>query len=384
MNFPSSSKKYGHFYQLLYTLIFTLTWLFISFSSGNADYDSYKLAYDSLSEYSDIGYSILVSIFHYLGIKYQIFLSFFSLVALSLLSSTIKKFTDKPIWVFALYIIFPFFFDIVQIRNFMALSIMIFALRYLVEFSWKNFSLYILSIAVASTFHTVALVYILFVICYMEHYKTVANISVWLAVIGSIMVSFLSRLVQNPLIASFISSFNPRILYYISDISLDNNTILLYVLYVLIPCFLSYRLYYKYEKKQEQYNTTFTNDRFFTMLSKVCILSLAFIPIIIIDPTLFRVFRNVIVCFYLLFYSNLYFEGRISGVKIIFYRIAITTYSVLSFVNFLLLDEKMYNSVTHPNLYNNLFFNSTSGLFTFLILSFVVILALNFYVGDND
>ncbi|GKU31642.1 EpsG family protein [Clostridium folliculivorans] len=358
-----------------FIIIFIIMWILFAFNTGNADYDVYKMSYDSMSSFfNDVGYNSLALVFSYFGVSYQMFLAFFSLIGLLLIANTVFEFSQQPTKVFFLYCIFPFFFDIVQIRNFMAMAIVIYAIRYLIKFNNKNFIKYCLCILIASSFHTVALVYLIFLFVYIKDIKKLFKVSIILATCGSIGILASIQLIRKTIVGSILYSLNPKILYYLSD-NLQSKTRTLYIIYItcmLIITFIEYKIYFKRSNNLMHVNDGETNK--VLVLLKLCILSSVFIIFVILDPTMFRIYRNVIPYFYMLSTYITYDKSKRVNIVSILINISFYSFAILSFINFLIKDSMMYYIVTSPILNNNFLLQQmrNSLILTLFLLFYIV------------
>ena len=133
----------------LFIIMFLWMWILLAFSSGNADYIMYKEQYEASAQngIQNWGYplfSIMLCIFSSLYIPYNVFLGFYGLIGLTLIATTIYKLSKNKSLTAACYFIFPFVFDVVQIKNFMAMAIIIYAMQFLINTNnKKNITKYI-------------------------------------------------------------------------------------------------------------------------------------------------------------------------------------------------------------------------------------------------
>ena len=112
-------------------------WVLFWGNFDNADYLNYKNLYDYVS-YSGTGYStsqiglvLIMKLASRIGFEYHHFLMLLSLVGIYLISHTVNRYTDKPQFVFLLYCVYPFLLDIVQVKHFLAMSIIVYSFKYL-------------------------------------------------------------------------------------------------------------------------------------------------------------------------------------------------------------------------------------------------------------
>ena len=132
---------------------------------SNADYEHYLATYELqeqgvVFETSQIGFITLMNISSSLGLTYTGFLISVSIIGIFLIYTTVIKYTTKPNFVFALYFIHPFFLDIVQVKHFLAMSIIIFSAQFLIENKLTSTYKYIGGILIAASIHYISLFFI--------------------------------------------------------------------------------------------------------------------------------------------------------------------------------------------------------------------------------
>ncbi|MBT1173159.1 EpsG family protein [Bifidobacterium sp. MA2] len=137
----------------------------MAFSSGNADAGINEYRYNDYEETKGIteaGYYLLMKVFSGSGIPFATYKQIIAAIELSLIGSTILKLATNTNVVLALYILYPFCMDVVQMRYTLALSIVIFSFRFLLDNKNKirNSILFAILIIVASLFHSLSIFYI--------------------------------------------------------------------------------------------------------------------------------------------------------------------------------------------------------------------------------
>lgn len=213
----------------LFYVMFGWMWFLFTFSYGTADYDMYHALYEgTLNNKVEYGFTLLCEIFNLMHIPYQVFVGIYGIIGLSLVAVTIHKFSSKKSLVAACYFIFPFVFDAIQLRNFMALSLIIFALRFLIrnnKFDWLK---YLILNIIAISFHTFAIICLFFLLLNFISKKRLYIICTLGAIVEfvillnkNILIEFLSLFVKESKIeAYFISmTYMPRNIY---SIKIDN------------------------------------------------------------------------------------------------------------------------------------------------------------------
>lgn len=146
----------------LILLIITMTYVVV-ISSEIPDYANYKLIYNSMNIYDahmEPGYTLLETVGNNMGIPFNVFRGIIIACAFSLIVGTLIRIRTNISLVLSLYAICPYTLDVIQIRNFMALSLVTCAIFCLQDSSIKGKIKYIAIILLAATFHIIALVYL--------------------------------------------------------------------------------------------------------------------------------------------------------------------------------------------------------------------------------
>lgn len=158
----------------------------------------------------NIGYTILNNILGNIGFSYQEYKFITSVVLLLLLLLFVRKITIHIIGVISLYLLYPFFMDIIQLRVFYTEVILLIAVYYLSKHKNQisgNFIFFCL-IAIAGMFHSMAWLWILFVpfrlLIQSKRFKFIP----WLFIIVGAML---------PLYANVISSSFLPIMYMMAE-----------------------------------------------------------------------------------------------------------------------------------------------------------------------
>lgn len=141
-----------------------LTYLVIiaSTNTNNPDYFSYQVVYSFGLPY-DEGFDALMAFFRNLGVEYQQFRTIVFIVSYACIwvyLAQIKVNTDLAL---ALYAVYPFFFDAIQLRNLLAFSIIIAFIPMLFKKGIIGWICFISAVLLASTIHKLAIIYIILV-----------------------------------------------------------------------------------------------------------------------------------------------------------------------------------------------------------------------------
>lgn len=117
--------------------ILSALYLLAAFNYMNADYVSYTMSYQQTSaavfEYRYIGYSLFIHFFGSRGFSYSMYLKVVFVLLIAVLFIAIRLLTDKPNGVLALFAIFPFAMDVVQVKAFYSEVLALFAIAILLR-----------------------------------------------------------------------------------------------------------------------------------------------------------------------------------------------------------------------------------------------------------
>ncbi|MGU9336584.1 EpsG family protein [Clostridium perfringens] len=150
-------KKYIKFIPYL---LLILMWIIYFGNYENPDYHNYLSNYNNLEPGNDFGFFLLKNFFYTNNISYHTFLSIISAIGLFLIYKTIKKIGVNYSYIYILYFIYPFLLDVVQIRNFIIMSIFIYSIPYLLSNNNIDKIKYCILILIASTFQLTAIIYL--------------------------------------------------------------------------------------------------------------------------------------------------------------------------------------------------------------------------------
>ncbi|OMF21227.1 EpsG family protein [Paenibacillus sp. FSL H8-0259] len=293
--------------KILFVVLFSFMWMLFGWNTWNADYYGYQQTYYSIGSYNifyeyfeqfEIGYRYFSRFLFSLGVDYDTFLIVYSLIGLLLIGSTIIKFTSKPGYVLALYFIYPFLMDIVQIRNFMAMALIIYGVRYL--FSSKKVDLikYVFFVFLAASFQSAGLFYLILLFAKMKSVKKLVN---WVTLITAFLV-FMLFLMKSGYSVPFLGSVS----YFSTKTSIITR--IGYFFYFIIGFQL---VRFSYEKikdnihEKELNNLSTQKDhtiiKMADVIYKVNIIILSVYPLLFFSVDFIRLYRNILPISYILF-----------------------------------------------------------------------------------
>lgn len=289
-------------WQIAGLLILTFIWILSAFNYENTDYNNYRMIYEyyipqnSNAYYIDFGYKVLCRLAISCGLSFVMFRGIYISLALIILYKGVKYFAERGLsFVLCLYLVFPFALDVVQFRFLFAVSLMIYALRFLSLNNRRGNIKFILLIIIASTQHISAILYLCFLL---------VNINI--KIIKKVI--FVVFFMETGLIFVMLTGIGKIAAKYFSHFSnyiyFDTYTVRLFILYTIMAAGIAVAI--------DRSNKKVVLGDKQKILQMVSILSLMFVPLILISVDFSRVYRGVIV----LLYCGLYGIGSGKSKKI--------------------------------------------------------------------
>lgn len=259
-----------------------VSWIFFALNKGNADYDNYLLEYTNInlgqeSNYFEVGFFLLCRMGGFLKLLYPVFFAVIATIIIVLLLKCVSKLSNKKSTVWIAYMIYPFVFDIVQYRNMLAFVIVLYGLTfYLSQGDKKGIMKYCICVLLSMSIHLSSIVYFAFLLTIIKKRRdlikwvTIGLITIFVVCIGvnylNTVLSFfhLDRFTRYEHTASF-STFAQYMLMYV---------------------FLLFAIMVKYKGDFEDIRI------------RITIISILFLPFIIVTGSSSRFIRSMLVYFY--------------------------------------------------------------------------------------
>lgn len=194
----------------LYAIAFVVIFILMTFNFEGPDIGVYKLTYENVGNatsnvyrvtYMEWGYTTLMSWGNKIGLDFFGFRIVLSFACLCLFGSSIKYYNANGNLIIGLYMLYLFFFDAIQLRNCIAQFIILFATRYLTKRTWSSTLKYILCVIVASSIHTIAWIYLSFLLVkFLNNQKFFKNLFIFAG-----MLFFVSVIMQ-PVLPQIVNS----------------------------------------------------------------------------------------------------------------------------------------------------------------------------------
>lgn len=304
---------------LTYTMMLAAV-ILIGGSSLNADYYSYENNYfaigNGLNSWNfEIGFQWLNRLIFNLGFSYQQFRLIIALMGMLLIYKTIKKFTNNTAYVMALYLIYPLILDTIQIRNFLAMSIVIYGMRYIICLN-KQYLKYILTILLATSIHSTMAFYLAVLLVSLKNNRRMTFLVTSVSILSAILMPYLIKGM------SFFVASEKINAYFFTETSMFTQAgVFLYFLYsIFIVKFMEWKLS-KREKgslinenkfSEGIVNRKLSKDSFKTYeidkkaITSINIIALLSLPLVVNNLNFFRLYRNLFIINYI--YYGFYLE----------------------------------------------------------------------------
>ena len=271
--------------------------LLVNTSDACADLSSYTYIFNSIGEaglaYSGttpIGWTVLCLFFYKLGFSYRGMIIFVILLCMFLIHYSLKDYSISEGRFWAMFLVFPALAQCVQMRFFLATSIVFFALQFMLKKGKKGLIPYIIGVIVATLIHTSCLVFIAFVlVAFFEkiNFRKVMTVSVILSVIVAVFRSYL---------LSFISllSFIPQeklIRYFYEDAQVATTRWIILMAGTYFAC-VAFVWFFKNQTKRPvvlETSAYIQEEKYVLnrMVSFVCLLTFT-LPLMLFDASMYR------------------------------------------------------------------------------------------------
>lgn len=159
----------------LFIITIFFFWTLMTFIYNNADQEIYLSRYYNPELWvnnSEFLFSLLINICRKLGLTFIEYKGIISAIEISLVGSTIWKYSKYPNVILIMYFLCPFEYHVSQVRFALATAVFVFALQYLFNDNSKKIGFdvtinelkYIIGVLIASFIHTSAIFWILLLI----------------------------------------------------------------------------------------------------------------------------------------------------------------------------------------------------------------------------
>ncbi len=142
--------------------IFVALIIIMGGNSNNLDYKNYELTYNLLNHMkgSEVGYFTIQGIGNKLGLSFQQFKFLISILCMIIIRVSVKKYIKNTFCFYFLYFLYPFFLDVIEIRNFIGLTLLVSAIPFLRKEGLKDKAIYVVLVVTAALFHNIFIVFL--------------------------------------------------------------------------------------------------------------------------------------------------------------------------------------------------------------------------------
>lgn len=342
-------------------LMFFLLVVLMGGSISNIDYSIYENMYNLNNFTKDIGFGVLINISNTIGLNFLVFKLIISLFGLSLIYHSLGKLKISKYYFSILYLIYPFFFDVVQIRNFLTMAIVVFAISLQIKNKSRKTITFIFLILIAASIQKIALAYLPIILVSNRHKNKLSYL------ITGILITSSMALVLSGNASNVVS----QVINYVSNyfVGLENyvevNTELGWIISIfqqvmnVFLVFSSKKIFISLNKNTlENVEETLINKqyKFIQLILNINILMLLYVPLFTIDENFTRIIRNIMVI-NLFVYSlciekimSFYREQGHFLVKYLIYTGGIYIYQIYLFF---LLNRSYWDTIVMPIIKDN-------------------------------
>lgn len=294
--------------KLFYSMLVFL-WFVAAFCTDHADYKTYLLRYNiylSLSSMTETGFNLIMYLFHKMSFDFQGFLCVSYAFTIGTVGWFIKKYSPNCALCMALYSIFPFCIDAVQLRNTIAFCVCLIGMNYLMNYNDRSKGrktvVYIIAVIVASFIHFSSIAFLIILISY---YFDVMKTCVITGIATIFLMFFGNADLLNKIATLFVStekvdSVLGRIMRY--DVH-NIHAIQFAMLVTTIIIFPIFYITYRNNKLEIKYGSS---SRFaihtretMNFSVKTQIVSLVILPIVYFALDVYRVHRYILILGYI-------------------------------------------------------------------------------------
>ncbi|MDR7782636.1 EpsG family protein [Riemerella anatipestifer] len=191
----------------------------------------------------------LIEFVHYINEDFQYFLGVYAALTLILFLFFLKKTTPSPAFVLSIFFIVPYFLNIIQIRNFLAISVFLVAVLYYEKRKIIFWAFYILSVLC----HFSMLILLPFFLVRKFSFFNKLSKSNIAIIIGMLILLAVPKSIAEPLV----TAINPKYSDYLEATSTYLGTIALFIPFFIINNFILWHYYNKFYLWESRVNESY-------------------------------------------------------------------------------------------------------------------------------
>lgn len=291
-------------------LLLMLIFIIIAYRNDGIDFDNYMEEYEcAIFQTSEdihyVGWLLLEKIGHEFHLSFREFVIFITLLSCICLYIGLRQITINVNFALALFLIYPFGLDAVQMRMFLIDSILVYACLYLVKKTPTNKNcIFLILTILAASIHFAASIFVLNILVSILLKRCVKK--KYFMILLSVVILMVIFILKSEALNSLLISVNPRIEYWLNSrmhfgwIIPVGFTILIFSMLIYCTNILN--------------NTKFYSKIDFDKYSAVVYSLLLLIPFLMIDVTFDRLWRVYLLLLYALS-SEVFFCGYRQNAK---------------------------------------------------------------------
>lgn len=334
--------------------LFAVLFIVCGWAYGQADYFSYQKQFYSNTDVhfgwtsQPLFYS-LMRIIRSVGLDFQVTYIIVGAVANLLLIVALLKITEKVNYALSLFILSAFFLYIAQIRNFIAMAIVCYALRYLLA-EGKKLLRYILLVLIAAGFHTSMLFYLIII--------PIAKLSKRKVIVGSGLIC-IGGIILIPLADTMLSLLGLGKYTYYLGYKAEIRTVIIYDIFVVLGIATVFWACFLLKKAR---NISYKNNinMYSDLIWKLNSILLIVLPMQSVTVEAVRLYRNILpINFALISMLPINFYGNLRKGKITLTELGILSVKIFAILyavayGYLYVYSQCYDSLYIPILSNNI------------------------------
>lgn len=280
-----------------WSVILILTMYFIAIKTVNLpDIKNYNYLYLGDLSKSEIGFKFFISLSHLLNLSFFQFRAVIIAISYIFIWMSLQKMELNKSLVLAMYSLFCYNLDVIQIRNLLALSIILYSITFIVLPTKNSILKYIIGISLASLFHVVSILYFLLLLTHSNFIKRkFFKQFILLFFVVSILISLFLKIFSSSdmiLINLFRMVDIEKADFYLSE-EINNGFLVYWFMHIF---FLISSLYIRksYYYLKEKNHVSILLDKIFWINMVISV----FLPLCILNLNFYRIFRNLLLLNY--------------------------------------------------------------------------------------
>lgn len=296
--------------KIIVMLFIILLWILMGANTQNPDINVYKMGYENISYGSfEPGYILLERIFIFLNFEYEAFRMFLSLVGILLIHNTVKSLIKNQSAFYLLYAVYPFMLDVVQMRNFISMAILIYAIPYLLSENQIGPLKYVVLVLIAGSIQIIAIVYLPLVVFVRMRKTGLKKIVYGVCILFLLAISLNEngRNMISQLLIITMGSYNEKV-----KLVVNKQTQYGYLLFWLIQCINFMLIYWTNKNYNTNENSKFLcrkkrlyinidlrekrciEHKYIVLMFWVNVYAFSFMPLYVFWSTFSRCMRNIV------------------------------------------------------------------------------------------